>query len=191
MEGLIVLFASAALVNNFVLSRFLGICSFLGVSKKVEAAFGMSLAVVFVLTLSSAVSYVAYEFILVPLGIEYLNIIAFILIIASLVQFVEMFLKKASPALYDSLGIYLPLITTNCIIVGAVLINMQQQYNFASSVVHALGAGVGYMIAIVVFAGIRERLQRSNVPKSFQGFPIALVSAGLMSMAFLGFAGLL
>ena len=188
---LILLFLSAALVNNFVLMRFLGICSFLGVSKKMESAFGMGIAVVFVLTLSSAASYMAYTFILVPLGLEYLHVIVFILVIAALVQFSEMFIKKASPSLYSSLGAYLPLIATNCAIMGAVLLNMQENYGFGASVVNAVGAGVGYLLAIVLFAGIRERLERCNIPKSFQGFPIALVSAGLMSIAFLGFAGLI
>lgn len=152
---------------------------------------GMGIAVTFVLTMASAAAYMAYDFILVPLNATFLHVIVFILLIAVLVQFVEMFLKKSMPSLYNSLGVYLPLITTNCAILGAVLLNLQEDFTFASSVVHGIGAGVGYTIAIVMFAGIRVRMERNNIPKVFQGFPIALISAGLMSMAFLGFTGLI
>jgi len=189
--NLILLFLSAAIVNNFVLTRFLGICSFIGVSKRLESSVSMGLAVVFVLTLSSAVTHMIYTQVLVRTGLEYLHIIAFILIIAALVQAVEIFLKRVSPTLYSSLGVYLPLITTNCAIIGAVLINMNEGFTFFESVIHATGAGIGYLIAIVLFAGIRERIERCDVPKAFRGFPIALISAGLMSIAFLGFAGLI
>lgn len=189
--NLILLFLSAAIVNNFVMTRFLGICSFIGVSKKLESSVSMGIAVAFVLTLSSAVTHMIYTQVLVRAGLEYLHIIAFILIIAALVQAVEIFLRKVSPTLHSSLGVYLPLISTNCAIIGAVLINMNENFTFFQSVIHAAGAGVGYLIAIVVFAGIRERIERCNVPKAFKGFPIALISAGLMSIAFLGFAGLI
>ncbi|MCL2396831.1 MAG: electron transport complex subunit RsxA [Defluviitaleaceae bacterium] len=189
--NLILLFLSAAVVNNFVLTRFLGICPFVGVSKKLDAAVGMGVAVTFVLTLSAAVAHLVYTNLLVPFDMVYLHIIAFILIVAALVQLVEMFLKKSSPTLYTALGVYLPLITTNCAIIGAVLINMNEGYNFIESVVHATGAGVGFLMAIVVFAGIRERIERCDVPRSFRGFPIALLAAGLMSIVFLGFAGLI
>ena len=188
---LVILFVSAAIVNNFVLTQFLGICPFVGVSKKIESALGMGLAVIFVITLASAVAFFAFRFILVPLNLEYLHIILFIIIVASLVQFIELFLKKSSPSLYNALGAYLPLISTNCAIMGAILLNMNNDHNFISSVIFSLGAGVGFLIAIVIFAGIRERLELNNVPKIFQGFPIALVAAGLMSIAFLGFTGLL
>ena len=189
--NLILLFLSAAVINNFVLTRFLGICPFAGVSRKLESAVSMGLAVTFVLSLSSAVSYIVYTFFLVPLNMQYLHIIAFIVIIATLVQAVEMFLKKSSPTLYSAMGVYLPLITTNCAIIGAVLINMNEGFGFIESVVHATGAGLGFLLAIVIFAGLRERIERSDVPQAFRGFPIALVAAGLMSIAFLGFAGLI
>ncbi len=191
MEGLLVIFLGAAFVNNFVLSKFLGICPFLGVSKKVETALGMGLAVTFVMTLASAVTFMVYEFILVPMDITYLYNIAFILVIASLVQLVEMFIKKSSPTLYQSLGIFLPLITTNCAVLGVTVLNKDAGYNFIESVVNGLGGAVGFTIAIVLFAGIRERIARNDIPKSFRGFPIALIAAGLMAIAFLGFSGLL
>lgn len=188
----ILIFMSAVLVNNFVLSRFLGICPFLGVSKKVETAFGMGIAVTFVMALSSAATFVVYNFVLVPLNITYLYNIAFILIIASLVQLVEMYMKKSSPTLYQALGIYLPLITTNCAVLGVTVLNKENFTNsFLLSVVHGTGAAIGFLLAIVLFAGIREKTERSNVPVSFLGFPIALVTAGLMSIAFLGFTGLI
>ncbi len=187
-----ILFVLAAIfVNNYVLSQFLGICPFLGVSKKVETAAGMGAAVIFVMTLASAVTYFVYQLILVNLGIEYLYNIAFILVIAALVQFVEMFLKKSSPSLYQALGVYLPLITTNCAVLGVAVTNMQKGYGFILSVLNGFGGAAGFAIAIILFAGIRERIQYNNMPKAFDGFPTALVAAGLMSIAFLGFQGLI
>jgi len=190
MQALLI-FISAALVNNFVLNRFLGICPFLGVSKKVETALGMGLAVTFVMALASAVTYVVNSFILIPLNLGYLYNIAFILIIAALVQFVEMFIKKSSPALYRALGIYLPLITTNCAVLGVTVLNRDNQYNFIISIVHGVGAAIGFTLAIVLFASIRERMERNDIPEAFRGFPIALITAGLMSIAFLGFTGMI
>ena len=190
MQALLV-FISAVLVNNFVLNRFLGICPFLGVSKKVETAMGMGIAVTFVMALASAVTYVVNNSLLIPLGLDYLYNIAFILIIAALVQFVEMFIKKSSPALYQALGIYLPLITTNCAVLGVTVINRDNQYNFIVSVVHGVGAAIGFTLAIVLFASIRERMEYSDIPEAFKGFPIALITAGLMSIAFLGFTGMI
>lgn len=181
---------SALLVNNVVLSRFLGICPFLGVSKQIETATGMGMAVTFVITLSSIITYIIQNAILDPLGLGYLQTIAFILVIASLVQFVEMFVKKASPTLYEALGVYLPLITTNCAVLGIAILNIQENYNLIETIIHSLGASVGFGLAIVLFAGIRERLSLADVPESLKGFPIALITAGLMSIAFLGFAGL-
>lgn len=190
--NLLKIFLIALLVNNFVLSKFLGICSFLGVSKKIKTAFGMGCAVTFVMVLASFISYVVYKLILIPLNITYMYTIAFILVIAALVQFVEMFLKKSSPALYSALGIFLPLITTNCAILGAVIINMNENYNMLESVVFGLGAGLGYMLAIVLLSGIRERLDENEyMPESMKGLPISLITAGLMSIAFLGFQGLI
>ncbi|MCL2415412.1 MAG: electron transport complex subunit RsxA [Defluviitaleaceae bacterium] len=185
------LFVSAVLVNNFVLVRFLGVCPFLGVSRKIESAMGMGLAVIFVTTIAAAVCYMANRFILIPLDLEYLSLIVFILVIAALVQGIEMFIKKASPSLYSALGVFLPLITTNCAIVGVVLMNTQESYSFMQSVIHALGASAGFFVAIVIFAGIRERMERCDIPKVFQGVPIGIVAAGLMSMAFLGFTGMI
>jgi len=189
--NLAVVFVGAALVNNFVLSQFLGICPFLGVSKKVETAIGMGLAVIFVIAMACAATNVVYNFILVPLDIIYLYNIAFILIIATLVQLVEMFIKKSSPTLYQALGVYLPLITTNCAVLGVAVLNMDSGYNFIYSVVNGVGAAVGFTLAIVLFAGIRERIEYNNIPKAFQGFPMALLTAGLMAIAFLGFSGLI
>ncbi len=191
MLELFLIFISAALVNNFVLSRFLGICPFLGVSKKVETALGMGIAVAFVMTLASATTYFVYNFLLEPLGLEFLYNIAFILIIASLVQLVEMFIKKTSPTLYQALGIFLPLITTNCAVLGVTVINKDSGYNLVQSVVSGLGAAFGFTLAIVLFAGIREKVATNNVPKYFEGLPIALISASLMAIVFLGFAGLI
>ncbi len=191
MASYILIFISAALVNNFVLSQFLGICPFLGVSKKTETALGMGIAVTFVMVLASAVTYMIYNFILVRFHIEFLYNIAFILIIASLVQLVEMFIKKSSPSLYNALGIFLPLITTNCAVLGVTVLNMQNNYNFLKSVINGFGAAIGFTIAIVLFAGIRERLEANNIPLYFKGFPITLITAGLMAMAFLGFSGLI
>ncbi len=191
MFELFLIFISAALVNNFVLSRFLGICPFLGVSKKVETALGMGIAVAFVMTLASATTYFVYNFLLVNLGLEFLYNIAFILIIASLVQLVEMFIKKTSPTLYQALGIFLPLITTNCAVLGVTVINKDTGYNLIESVVSGLGAAFGFTLAIVLFAGIREKVDKNNVPTHFKGLPIALISASLMAIVFLGFAGLI
>ncbi|MCQ4725507.1 electron transport complex subunit RsxA [Anaerotignum faecicola] len=189
--NLIMLVLAAIFVNNYVLSQFLGICPFFGVSKKVETAAGMGGAVIFVMTLASAMTYLVYNFILVKLGIEYLYNIAFILVIAALVQLVEMFLKKSSPSLYQALGVYLPLITTNCAVLGVAVVNMQKNYTFLASILNGFGGAVGFALAIVLFAGIRERIEFNNIPKAFRGFPIALVSATLMAIAFLGFQGLI
>ncbi|MBQ6710953.1 MAG: electron transport complex subunit RsxA [Clostridia bacterium] len=181
---------SAILINNFIFSQFLGICPFMGVSKKMDTAAGMGMAVIFVMGLAAAMSWLINEFLLIPLGLEYLQTLAYILVIASLVQFVEMFLKKAMPSLYSALGIYLPLITTNCAVLGAVLINTQNNYNFIESVVYGVTGGIGFLIAIVLFASIREKLRFADYPKAFEGFPIALVTAGLLALAFMGFSGM-
>ena len=191
MKELLIIAIGSALVNNVVLSQFLGICPFLGVSKKINTAAGMGGAVIGVITISSAICSLIYDFILVPLDLTYLNTIVFILVIAALVQFVEMFLKKTSPALYEALGVYLPLITTNCAVLGIALTNVQNGYNFIESVVAGFGTAVGFTIAIVIMAGIRERIEFNDVPESFQGMPIVLLTAGLMSIAFFGFAGIL
>jgi len=184
------IFIGAVLVNNYVLVKFLGICPFLGVSKKVETALGMGVAVTFVMTLASIMTYLVQVTILDNFGLQYLQTIAFILIIASLVQFVEMFLKKSSPSLYEALGVYLPLITTNCAVLGLAILNIQNEFLLLETIVNALGAAVGFTLAIVLFAGIRERLELADVPESLKGFPIALITAGLMSIAFLGFSSL-
>ena len=190
MGELAVIFIGAALVNNFVLARFLGICPFLGVSKKTDTAFGMGMAVVFVMTLAAVGTFLVFHFVLTPLRLEFLQIVSFILIIASLVQLVETFLRKVSPALYKALGIYLPLITTNCAIMGLALLNVIKDYNFIKSIVFAVGAGVGFTIALIIMSGIRERLEFADVPAPLKGTPIALVVAGLLAIIFLGFAGL-
>ena len=182
---------AAVFVNNYILSQFLGICPFLGVSKKVETAAGMGVAVIFVMTLASIATYFIYSFILVKLNISYLYNIAFILVIAALVQFVEMFIKKSSPALYSSLGVYLPLITTNCAVLGVAVSNMQAGYGFLLSALNGFGGAVGFAVAIILMAGIRERFEENDHPKAFEGFPFALITAGLMSIAFLGFQGLI
>ena len=180
----------AILANNFIFSQFLGICPFLGVSKKVDTAVGMGIAVTFVMGLASAITWLVNTFILVPLSLGYMQTVAFILVIASLVQFIEMFLQKAMPSLYTALGVYLPLITTNCAVLGVVLLNVQNNYSFISSVVYGITGGLGFLLAIVLFASIRERLVFAEYPKAFEGFPIALVTAGLMALAFMGFSGL-
>ena len=180
----------AILANNFIFSQFLGCCPFLGVSKKVDTAVGMGIAVTFVMGLASAVCYVVNEFILVKLDLAYMQTVAFILVIASLVQFIEMFLQKAMPSLYTALGVYLPLITTNCAVLGVVLLNVQNSYNFIESVVYGITGGLGFLLAIVLFASIRERLVFADYPKCWDGFPIALITAGLMALAFMGFSGL-
>lgn len=182
---------AAVFVNNYILSQFLGICPFLGVSKKVDTAAGMGVAVIFVMTLASAATYFIYNFILVKLGIDYLYNIAFILVIAALVQFVEMFIKKSSPALYQSLGVYLPLITTNCAVLGVAVSNMQAGYIFILSILNGFGGAVGFTVSIILMAGIRERVEGNEHPKAFEGFPFALITAGLMSITFLGFQGLI
>ena len=180
---------TAALVNNFVLSQFMGICPFLGVSKKVETAAGMGGAVVFVITIASLCTSILYNYLLVPAQLEYLNTILFILVIAALVQFVEMVLKKMMPALYKSLGVYLPLITTNCAVLGVALLSVQNEYGVLESVVNGIGASLGFLLAIVLMAGIREKLENSNIPEAFKGTPIVLITAGLMAIAFCGFGG--
>ena len=179
----------AILANNFIFSQFLGCCPFLGVSKKVDTAVGMGIAVTFVMGLASAVCYVVNALVLIPLDLEYMQTVAFILVIAALVQFIEMFLQKAMPSLYTALGIYLPLITTNCAVLGVVLLNVTNGYNFAESMVNSVGAGVGFMLAMVMFAGVRERLESCDVPKFLQGLPITLIAASLTSVSFLGFSG--
>ncbi len=179
----------AILINNFIFSQFLGCCPFLGCSGKVDTAVGMGIAVTFVMGLASAICYVV-NVLLVTFGLDYMATLAFILVIAGLVQFVEMFLKKTIPALYTALGIFLPLITTNCAVLGVVLLNVQNNYNFIESLVYGITGGIGFMVAIVLFATVRERVEFAEYPKSFEGFPIALVTAGLLSLAFMGFSGM-
>lgn len=181
---------SCVLTNNYIFSRFLGICPFLGVSNKIETAVGMGLAVTFVMGLSSLFAWMVYEWMLVPFGLEYLSTIAFIFVIACLVQFVEMFLKKNSPSLYKALGIYLPLITTNCAVLGVTVLNVQNSYNLFYSVLNGVFSALGFMLAIVLMAGVRERLESSKIPKTASGFAIGLITAGLMSIAFMGFSGI-
>lgn len=191
MKELMLIIVGSALVNNVVLSQFLGLCPFLGVSKKTETAAGMGGAVIFVITLSSFVTSVIYQFILVPTHMEYLQTIVLILIIAALVQFVEMFLKKAMPSLYQALGVYLPLITTNCAVLGVALINVQKDYNILQGTVNGFATAVGFTLSIIVMAGIREKIEYNDIPESFRGFPIVLITAGLMAIAFFGFSGLI
>lgn len=191
MKTLLLIAIASALVNNVVLSQFLGLCPFLGVSKKVNTAAGMGGAVIFVITIASIFASLIYDFILCPLNITYLNTIVFILVIAALVQLVEMVLKKMSPALYESLGVYLPLITTNCAVLGVAIINVQKEYNLIKSVVNGVGTAIGFTVAIVIMAGIRENIEYNDVSPAFKGMPIVLLTAGLMSIAFMGFAGLL
>lgn len=191
MKEMFLIIVGSALVNNVVLSQFLGLCPFFGVSKKVETASGMGGAVIFVITLSSLVTSVIYEFVLVPTHMEYLQTIVFILIIAALVQFVEMFLKKAVPSLYRALGVYLPLITTNCAVLGVAIINVQKEYNVLQSTVNGFATAVGFTISIVLMAGIREKIEYNDIPESFRGFPTVLLTAGLMAIAFFGFSGLI
>ena len=181
----------AILTNNFIFSQFLGCCPFLGVSKKVDTAVGMGIAVTFVMGLASAVCFVVNKFILIPLDLAYMQTVAFILVIAALVQFIEMFLQKSMPSLYTALGVYLPLITTNCAVLGVALLNTQNDYNFIESVVYGITGGLGFLLAIFLFAAVREQCEvSSDNPKAFDGFPIALISAGLMALAFMGFSGL-
>ena len=176
--------------ENFVMVKFYGCCPFLGVSKKTDTAVGMGIAVTFVMAIASAVTYIAYTYLLVPFGLEYLQTILFILIIAGLVQFVELFIKKAMPPLYNALGIYLPLITTNCAVLSVTLLNVEKNYNFLFSLLYGIFAGLGFTLAIVLMAGIRERMDEAAMPVSFRGFPAALITAGLMALAFMGFSGL-
>ena len=190
-KELLIILISSSLVSNVVLSQFLGLCPFLGVSKKVETAAGLGTAVIFVITLASAVAGLIYNFILVPLDITYLQTIVFILVIAALVQFVEMVLKKFMPGLYVALGVYLPLITTNCAVLGVALKNVQKNYGIVAGIVNGFATAAGFTIAIVILAGIREKMEYNDVPQSFRGMPIVLVTAGLMAIAFCGFAGLL
>ncbi|MDY3985245.1 electron transport complex subunit RsxA [Dysosmobacter sp.] len=190
ITNLLAITLGAVLANNFIFSQFLGICPFLGVSKKVDTAVGMGIAVTFVMGLASAITWLVNTFILVPLDLVYMQTVAFILVIASLVQFIEMFLQKSMPTLYTALGVYLPLITTNCAVLGVALLNIQNNYNFIESVVYGITGGLGFLLAIVLFASIRERLVFADYPKNWDGFPIALVTAGLMALAFMGFSGL-
>lgn len=180
----------AILVNNFIVAQFLGICPFMGVSKKIETASGMGLAVIFVMGLASAICWPINELILVPMGLTFMQTVTYILVIASLVQFIEMFLQKTIPSLYQALGIYLPLITTNCAVLGVALLNIQNSYGFIESLVYGITGGIGFLIAIVLFASVRVRIEGCDCPKSFAGYPIALLAAGLLSLAFMGFQGL-
>ena len=191
MKELLIILVSSAIVNNVVLSQFLGLCPFLGVSKSVETAAGMGGAIIFVITLSSFVTGIIYNAILVPTNLTYLQTIVFILLIAALVQFVEMFLKKTMPSLYQALGVYLPLITTNCAVLGVALTNVQKNYGILQGIVNGFATAAGFTISIVILAGIREKMQYNDIPKSFRGMPIVLVTAGLMAIAFCGFSGLL
>ena len=188
---LFLILLSSILVNNFIMSRFLGICPFLGVSKRVPTALGMGAAVTFVMAMASVITYLAHYFILIPLKMEYMQTMAFILIIAALVQFVEMVIQKMSPSLYQALGVYLPLITTNCAVLGVAILNIEEGYDLLQTLVNGIGGALGFTLSIVLFAGIRERLEVADIPEPFKGFPIAMITAGLMSVAFLGFQGLI
>ena len=190
LGSLVAISLGAILTNYFIFSQFLGCCPFLGCSDRTDTAAGMGLAVIFVMGLASAICWVVDHYILIPLGLAFLETLAFILVIAALVQFVEMFLKKMVPSLYKALGIYLPLITTNCAVLGVVLLNVQNDYSFIESVVYGITGGVGFLLAIVLFASVRERVQFSDYPECFEGFPICLVSAGLLALAFMGFSGM-
>ena len=191
VKELLIILISSSLVNNVVLSQFLGLCPFIGVSKKTNTAAGMGVAVIFVITLASAVAGVIYKFVLEKLGITYLQTIVFILVIAALVQFVEMFLKKFMPPLYQALGVYLPLITTNCAVLGIALTNVQKKYGILTGIVNGFATAVGFTVSIIILAGIREKMEYNDIPESFRGMPIVLVTAGLMAIAFCGFSGLL
>jgi len=190
VKSLILIIVSAALINNVVLNQFLGICSFLGVSRQMKASASLGVAVIFVITIASAVASLLYDYVLAPLGLDFMKTIIFILVIAALVQIVEMFLKKTSPGIYKALGIYLPLITTNCAVLGVALTNVQDGYNFIESVLSGFGTAVGYTIAIVLLASIRSRINEEDIPAPLRGAPIVLISAALMSIAFMGFSGL-
>lgn len=189
MKEILIILINAILIENFVLAKFLGICPFLGVSKKLDSAIGMSGAVIFVMVVSSAITHAIYTYLLVPNGLEYLQTIIFILIIATFVQIVEIVLKKYVPALHSSLGVYLPLITTNCAVLGVTVLNIDKGFGFFEAVINSLGAGLGFMLALVLFAGVRSRLEDSKIPKAFQGLPITLIAASLVSLSFMGFAG--
>ena len=192
MTDLLLLFISSIFVHNSLLSRFLGCCPFMGVSNKLKTAVGMGAAVVFVIVLASLMTWLTYNFLLVPLGLEYLYTLAFILVIAALVQFVELALKKLNPALYKALGIFLPLITTNCAVLGVAVLNMNEKYTLAQSLVNALGSSLGFLLAIALMAGIRERVETNeNIPECMRGLPLTLITAGLMSIAFMGFSGMI
>lgn len=190
MSDLILILVSTVLVNNFVLVRFLGLCPFMGVSRNLEAAFGMSLATAFVLTLSSAIAYLLHQYVLVPLSLQYLRTIAFILVIAASVQFTEIMVRRLSPLLHQLLGIYIPLIATNCAVLGVALLNVQEAQGFVQSVFYGFGAAAGFALVLVLFAGIRERLQAADIPRPFRGTAIALMTAGIMALAFMGFSGM-
>lgn len=190
MREIIYIIMGTILVENFVLTKFLGVCPFLGVSKKMDSALGMSGAVIFVMTIASAVTWLVNEYLLVPSGMEYLETIAFILVIASLVQFVEIILKKFVKPLYNSLGVYLPLITTNCAVLGVALLNIQKGFGFGTTVLYGFSAGLSFMVALILFSGVREKLETCNIPKSFKGLPIALITASFISLAFIGFQGM-
>ena len=189
MKSLIAIIVTTALVNNVVLSQFLGICSFLGVSSQKKASLSLGMAVTAVLTVSSLVAGMLYQYVLLPMHLEYLKTIVFILVIAALVQLVEMFLQKSVPSLYQALGIYLPLITTNCAVLGVALLNIQQSYNFIESLFYGVTGGIGFTVAILLFSSVRERLEDCDCPKAFKGFPIALIAAGLLALSFMGFSG--
>lgn len=191
VKDLLIILISSSLVSNVVLSQFLGLCPFLGVSKKIKTAAGMGSAVIFVITLASAVAGIVYKYVLQTLHIEYLQTIVFILVIAALVQFVEMFLKKAMPSLYEALGVYLPLITTNCAVLGVAITNVQKEYGILTGIVNGFATAVGFTIAIVILAGLREKMEYNDIPESFKGMPTVLLTAGLMAIAFCGFSGLL
>ena len=190
MEAILGIIIAAILSQNFILVKFYGICPFMGVSKKIDTAAGMGMAVIFVMAIASAACWLVYEFLLVPLNLMYMQTVAFILVIASIVQFVEMALKKFVPALYKALGVFLPLITTNCAVLGVVLVNVQEGYNFLLSVLNGVAGGIGFTIAIVLFASLRERVDKSDCPECFKGYPLTLIAAGLLALAFMGFSGL-
>ena len=191
MEQMLIILFSAILVNNFVLVKFLGICPFLGVSKKLDSSVGMSFAVIFVMVLATAVTYPIQMGLLVPAGIGYLQTIVFILVIASLVQLVEIVMKKNMPALHKALGVYLPLITTNCAVLGVTILNIDEKYTFIQSLINSLGAGLGFMLALVIFSGVRQRIEHNNFPKAFSGAPSVLVAAAIVSLSFMGFSGII
>ncbi|MCL1829409.1 MAG: electron transport complex subunit RsxA [Oscillospiraceae bacterium] len=190
LTSLLSISLGAILIENFILVKFLGICPFMGVSKKMDTAVGMGIAVIFVMAIASVVCWIVNEYLLVPLGLEFMQTVTYILVIAALVQFVEMFLQKSVPSLYEALGIYLPLITTNCAVLGVALLNTQNGFSFIESVVYGVTAGIGFLVAIILFASVRERCEYAESPKAFEGFPLALISAGLISLAFMGFSGL-